>query len=295
MTIRELKKLGKDKLVENNVDEADIKTGLLLQYALGMNKVELIINDKAGVKKDVEEKFWEYITDVIHGKPVQYITKRQEFMRLNFYVDDNVLIPQPDTEILVEEALERISELYNELDRTNIKILDLCTGSGAIAIAISQCLKDRVKNNEINLEIYASDISQKAIEIAKKNAKDNNSIINFILSNMFENIKEDNFDIIVSNPPYIETETILGLSQEVQREPHIALDGGEDGLNFYRIIAKEAYQHIKNNGLVLLEIGYNQKQKVIQLFKQCNKYVDIECIKDLNLNDRVVKCRVNKE
>ena len=295
MTIQELRKLGKDKLIENNIEEADIKTDLLLQYVLDKNKVELIINSKDEVKKDVEERLFGYITDVIHGKPVQYITNKQEFMNLNFYVDENVLIPQPDTEILVEETVKIIYEYSNKLNKSKIKLLDLCTGSGAIAIAISQYFKDKVKNNEINLEIYASDISTKAVEVAKKNAENNNAAINFILSDMFENIKEDNFDIIVSNPPYIETETILSLSKEVQKEPHLALDGGKDGLDFYRIIANEAYQHIKNNGFVLLEIGYNQKEKVTSLLKQCNKYVDLECVKDLNSKDRVIKGRVDNQ
>ena len=154
-------------------------------------------------------------------------------MKLNFYVDKNVLIPQPDTEILVEEALIKVQEIENKQKETrskseSIKILDLCTGTGAIGISLYKYGK--------NVEIYASDISKKAIEIARRNAIANNANIEFILSDMFEQISMCDFDIIVSNPPYIKTDVIKKLSKEVQNEPHIALDGGNDGLNFYKII-----------------------------------------------------------
>ena len=165
-----------------------------------------------------------YIDELIQGKPLQYITHYQEFMKLDFYVDENVLIPQPDTEILVEEVLNKIKEIKQQKRKNSgcIKILDLCTGSGAIAISI--------KKYEQDVEMYASDISKKALDIAKQNAIENDVNIEFIQSDMFNNLKSDTkfknkFDIIVSNPPYIESSEISKLPIEVINEPHIALDG----------------------------------------------------------------------
>lgn len=280
MNIQELRKKGRDKLINANVYEANIKADILLQYVLGMTKTELISNSLKEVTNGEEKRYIEYLEQIVKGKPIQYITNIQEFMKLNFYVDENVLIPQPDTEILVEETLKKINE--------KSKTLDLCTGSGAIAISIDHYAKSKTK-----LEIFASDISKEAIKIAKKNAEYNKANIKFILSNMFENIKEKDFDILVSNPPYIEKNIIPTLSKEVQSEPQIALDGGEDGLDFYRIIAKEGYKYVKSGGYILVEIGYNQKENVINIFKKYEKkYIAIKCIKDLNRQDRVIEVKV---
>ena len=280
MNIQELRKKGRDKLINANVYEANIKADILLQYVLGMTKTELISNSLKEVTDSEEKGYIEYLEQIVKGKPIQYITNIQEFMKLNFYVDENVLIPQPDTEILVEETLKKINE--------KSKTLDLCTGSGAIAISIDHYAKSKNK-----LEIFASDISKEAIKIAKKNAEYNKANIKFILSNMFENIKEKDFDILVSNPPYIEKNIIPTLSKEVQSEPQIALDGGEDGLDFYRIIAKEGYKYVKSGGYILVEIGYNQKENVINIFKKYEKkYMAIKCIKDLNRQDRVIEVKV---
>ena len=171
-----------------------------------------------------------------------------------------------------------------------VKIWDLCTGSGAIAISLEKYLNLEKYLENSNIEIYASDISEKALKIAEKNAKiiNQDTNIKFVLSDMFKNIPQKDFDIIVSNPPYIETDTITTLSKEVQNEPLIALDGGNDGLEFYRIIASNGYKYLKNNGTILMEIGYNQKEKVTNIFKESGKYKSIECIKDLSNNDRVI-------
>lgn len=293
MTIQELRKIGREELKKNNIDEIDAKVDMLLQYILKINKIDLLINCEKNVDKDSENKFVQHINEIIKGEPIQYITNEQEFMQLKFYVDENVLIPQQDTEILVEEAIKKIYQIY-EKSKKKIKILDLCTGSGAIAIALEHHIKNTSTFGKTDLEIWGSDISKEALAIAKKNAIINKAKINYILSDMFKNIKENDFDIIVSNPPYIETDTILTLSKEVQSEPHLALDGGKDGLDFYKIIANEAYKYINDNGYVLVEIGYNQKKDVIQLFKQYNKYVDIECVKDLSMNDRVIEAIIKK-
>lgn len=286
LNLLELRSNGRKKLIENNIEDAIIKADILIQFVLNMDKMQLIINQEDEVSKENENIYLTYIEQVIRGKPVQYITNEQEFMNLKFYVDENVLIPQPDTEILVEEAIKTIDEIRPE---KNIKVLDLCTGSGAIAIAIKKYAEDAKKQ----IEVYASDISEEAIKIAEKNAKRNDVHINFILSDMFQKMEEKDFDIILSNPPYIETQTISSLSKEVQYEPHMALDGGEDGLEFYRVIAENAHEYLNENGSILLEIGYNQKKKVMQIFEEAKKYSNIRCIKDLSDNDRVIKIDIN--
>lgn len=283
MNQNELLFLGKNELEKEKVEDAYIKAKKLLSYILNQSKEELIINSLKEVTIEDEKKYKSILEEIINGKPIQYITKSQEFMGLNFYVDEDVLIPQPDTEVLVEETIKIIKEKYAN---KNVKILDLCTGSGAIAISIAKQI-----DNNLNAEIYAIDVSKEALNIAQKNAKNNNVKINFIESNMFEKIENIKFDIIVSNPPYIETESIKTLSKEVQNEPIIALNGGKDGLDFYKIINKEAINYLEKEGYILLEIGYNQRENVTQIFE--GKYKNITCIKDLAGNDRVIKMMKN--
>ena len=200
-------------------------------------------------------------------------------MKLDFYVDENVLIPRADTEILVEEVIDKCTK---DGER-EYKILDLCTGSGIVGISLAKYIK--------KCEVVCADISKKALEIAKKNAKSNNADnTKFIYSNMFSNIK-DKFDIIVSNPPYIKRKVIEKLEKEVQNEPYIALDGGIDGLDFYKLIACEAYKYLNDTGEVFLEIGYDQKEEVINLLENSGKFSNIYSKKDLYGNDRVVVAR----
>lgn len=204
-------------------------------------------------------------------------------MGFKFYVDENVLIPQPDTETLVERAIEIVKDAQPITE--NIDVLDMCTGSGAIAVSIAKLCK--------NIKICALDISDEALEIAKKNAFENEANVEFFKSDMFENIsKNAKFDLIVSNPPYIKETVINTLSKDVQNEPHIALSGGIDGLDFYRIIANNAYKYLKYQGKVLVEIGYDQEESVENLFEQTHQYDKIRCIKDLSGNDRVIEISI---
>lgn len=200
-------------------------------------------------------------------------------MWLSFFVDENVLIPQPDTEILVEEAIKYANQI-----KENVEILDMCTGSGCIGVALAK----HVKNAKVTLV----DISTKALEVAKKNAKENEvkEKVNFIQSDMFENIKSK-FDVIVSNPPYIKTKVINELDLQVQNEPHLALDGGENGLKFYEILINEAPKYLKENGKIFLEIGYDQKKEVEELARNSKFYKEIETVKDLANNDRVIELK----
>lgn len=281
MNINELLIYVRKYLLDSNIEDVPLKVRLLLEHILNMNKYELVINHTQEIDELKINEYKNGLEKIKNNMPIQYITNHQEFMKLNFYVDENVLIPQPDTEILVEQV---ITYCNNNSLTTPIKILDLCTGSGAIAISLAKYID--------NCEIYASDISSKAIQIAKLNAEKNliHKKITFIESNMFENINIKDFDIIVSNPPYIESSTISTLSPEVQKEPILALDGGIDGLDFYRIIINNSFQYLKNNGKLFLEIGYNQKDKLFELIEHLNNYSKPYCVKDLNNNDRVIVC-----
>ena len=278
MNIEEILKKEINNLKQNNIENSTLKAKILLANILKVKKEYLLIHSEEQVKQEDKIKYENCIKELIKGKPLQYITNKQEFMGLNFYVDENVLIPQPDTEILVEKAIE-----IAETTQKN-KILDMCTGSGCIAISLAKKIN--------NAQITAVDISNSALNVANKNAINNNveNKIKFINSDMFDNI-EEKFDIIVSNPPYIETETINKLEIEVQNEPHVALDGGIDGLKFYKIIANNAFKYLNENGYLLLEIGYNQQNSVTQLLQDIGKYKNIETIKDLGGNYRVVIAR----
>ena len=275
MKIEELLKLGIKEL--NNIDEASLKVKMLLANILGESKEYLIIHKNREISGNVEAEFLKYFERLKQGEPIQYIIGKTEFYGLEFTVNPSVLIPQPDTEILVEEVIDIYNKNYR-IKNTKISILDLCTGSGAIAICLEKNLN--------NVEVFASDVSKKALEVAKKNAIQNKTEINFIESNLFEKI-EEKFDIIVSNPPYIESEVLKTLSEEVKHEPVLALDGGEDGLDFYKKIAKEAKDYLKENGVLALEIGFNQKESVINLLEQ-EDYSGIYSKKDYGGNDRIV-------
>lgn len=274
MKIKEILQESIKQLKANEVEEPHAKARRLLAFTLEVPKEYLIINYDKEISKKQETIHKQYIKNLLEGEPIQYILGKQEFMGIEFAVNKDVLIPQPDTEILVEEVIKLLKQYKKP------KILDLCTGSGAIAISISEKVSEA--------QIYASDISEKALAIARIN--DRSKKIKFILSDLFNNI-EDKFDIIVSNPPYIKTHEIEKLSKEVQNEPILALDGGIDGLEFYRKIIGQASKYIKKNGYLCLEIGEEQKKQVKDIINNEKKYADIKEYKDLNKNDRVIICK----
>ena len=285
MNIKQILEYGIEVLKENNIDEAILKARIILSNILKQNKEYLMIHDLEEVDEKLIEVFKQDISKLCENIPIQYITNKQEFMGLEFYVDKRVLIPQPDTEILVEEVIDIVEK--NE----KVKILDLCTGSGAIGISI-------VKNIE-NCEITLSDISCDALNVVTQNynnivgancVRPRNNNIKIIQSDLFEKI-QDKFDIIVSNPPYIKSDVIKTLDKEVQNEPLLALDGGKDGLDIYRRIIEQAYKYLNKDGYLCLEIGYDQKEEVIRLIEETTKYKDIYSKKDLAGNDRIVVCK----
>lgn len=277
MTIKEALTEAINILKKSNIENPIQQAKIVLASLLQKSKEYILINENEILQKEVYNEFIAKIERLQKGIPLQYITNVQEFMGMDFYVDENVLIPQPDTEILVEEVLNLIEK------QEKLSLLDMCTGSGAIAVSIAK--------NTNNCKVYAVDISNTALEVAKKNAIKNevDEKIEFINSNMFEKLDiNKKFDIIVSNPPYIETDTIKQLEIQVQNEPKIALDGGVDGLDFYRNILANSKRYLKQNGTIAMEIGYNQRKAVTDLFE--TQYKNIYCKKDLAGNDRVIVC-----
>ena len=279
MTIKEALNQGVIMLKNENIESPKIKARMLLEYTLKKSREYLIIYDNKEITSQNRDLYIKNIKRLIQGEPLQYITGVQEFMKLKFLVNKNVLIPRQDTEILVEEVINIAKNIEKP------EILDLCTGSGAIAISIAKYIPEA--------RLTAVDISNEALEVAKKNARFNgeSSRIEFIQSDMFRKLKEKKFDIIVSNPPYIPSLDIKKLPKDVQKEPIIALDGGKSGTKFYEEIAKEGYKYLKQGGYICLEIGYDQRRSVKEIIDKEKIYKDTYCKKDLCENDRVIVTR----
>lgn len=280
MTISEAIKKGMIELKNGNIEEPKLKSRLLMQYVLKQTRQYVIVKDMEQLNKNKEIQYFKEIKKLRKGIPIEHITHQKEFMKLMFFVDKDVLIPRQDTEILVEEVIS----IAKKINAKNI--LDLCTGSGSIAVSLAKYLPQT--------EITAIDISNEALKIAKKNAISNNveNQITFISSDMFTNLNEEKFDIIVSNPPYIKTNVIEELDMQVKNEPYIALDGGKDGLEFYKKIINESYQYLKFNGYLCLEIGFDQKIDVMELIENTERFIGTYSKKDLFDNDRIVVTRL---
>jgi release factor glutamine methyltransferase len=281
MDINSLINIVTKKMRDSSISSPYSIARIIIADELNLKKEELILNENTELTEVQVNNIKEKANRICENIPLQYVINKQEFMKINFFVNENVLVPRQDTECLVEEALMLMQ------NKKELRVLDLCTGSGAVAISLAVYRKD--------CSVLASDISSKALEVAKINANKNNvENIELIESNMFQNINEK-FDIIISNPPYIEKEEIKKLSKEVQKEPIIALDGGIDGLDFYRIISENAYKYLNPNGVLCMEIGYNQKQKVTELLNKTGKYKNIYSKKDLGGNDRIIVAGINEE
>lgn len=211
------------------------------------------------------------------GEPVQYILKRGDFMGMRFYVDSRVLIPRQDTETLVEAVIIALH------GKRSPKVLDLCTGSGAIGISIGTLVPDA--------QVTLADISTGALEVAKKNAHDLSVEVNLRHGDLFKAVGKEKFDLIVSNPPYIRSSEMNELQTEVRFEPALALDGGLDGLDFYRRIAEEASAHLNAGGSIYFEVGVDEAQDVLNLLKTHLNCADCGVLKDLTGIERIVWAR----
>ena len=271
----------------------------ILEYVTKVDRNMIFLNKDTMLLRINQEIESDRLLDKYYNEkyPLQYITHKQYFYKEKYYVDENVLIPRQDTEVLVEKAIKYIE------NENLTKLIDLCTGSGAIGISI-------IKNiNVENASIELLDISKSALSIAKRNVTTNGVYEKVkvtesdLLTQKIEEIKtavkeiensdmEDlKVDMIISNPPYIKTDVIPTLQEEVKKEPHLALDGGKDGLSIYRRIVKEAKEVLKVNGLLILEIGYDQLDDIKQILNENKEYKIIEELKDYGGNDRGIICR----
>lgn len=272
MTYRGAMELGEKTL--NNAGIADAKTDawLLLAVVCKIDRTYYYMHIDEPIEEELLREYETVVRKRAERIPLQYITGEQEFMGILFSVNTNVLIPRQDTETLVEAALKRISP--------GMKVMDMCTGSGCILISI-------LKNSH-NVEGYGYDISKLALGVARENARRNDVLAVFEHSNLFEGVAEQDFDMIVCNPPYIPTDEIAGLMPEVANfEPIQALDGHEDGLFFYRKIVKTCGGYLKPDGLLLFEIGCDQAAAVSAMLEEAG-FSDIQIVQDLAHLDRVV-------
>lgn len=279
MTYREAMVLGENKLNNAGITDAKNDAWLLLAMACKIDHTYYYMHIDEEMQSEVWHEFDVLIKKRAERVPLQYITGEQEFMGLTFHVNSSVLIPRQDTETLVEEALKLV--------QPGMKILDMCTGSGCVLISI-------LKNSH-GVEGYGYDISKQAIIVAKENAKRNEVSAVFERSDLFEDVIEEPFDIIVSNPPYIRSEEIATLMPEVADfEPHEALDGKDDGLFFYRKMIAECRDYLKPQGYILFEIGYDQGEDVSAMLRTAG-FAEVRVVKDLAHNDRVVMGKLEEE
>lgn len=276
MTIKEIIIRYSKELEEiSPTPRLDVET--LLQKVLGVDRLYILLNLDKYLSEDEEKLFNKFIKERLNNRPIAYIVENREFMGLDFYVKEGVLIPRPDTEVLVEEVIELGK------DKGDINILDIGTGSGAITVSLAKYLE--------NAKVTSVDISDIALEIGKKNAQSNDvdGRITFIKSDLFTNIDKDmKFDIIVSNPPYIKREVIETLDKQVKDfEPYNALEGGIDGLDFYRAITTQGKNYLNKGGILAYEVGHDQSEDVSKLMEK-DGYTNIYTRKDLQQIDRVV-------
>ena len=320
MTVRELLTLGEKQLIESGISDAARDSKSLYCYLIGIPEGKLFMEYQYTIQDLLCEQYFDLVDRRAAGEPLQYIVGTQEFMGLTFKVDPRVLIPRMDTETLVENALSLIKTGKLAADATRLveareawSVLDLCTGSGAIGISIAKLAgevtssdespisrkarkNDAIKANAIaqNINVTLSDISEGALEVAGENAKLNGVAgkVKTMQGDLFapfrKIFRKQKFDMIVSNPPYIEKEVIPTLQKEIfLHEPMTALDGGADGLDFYRRIANEAPEYLEDGGVILLEIGDTQGEAVKGLLEN-GGFTNVTIIKDLAGRDRVV-------
>jgi release factor glutamine methyltransferase len=275
-----LLKTAKDCLKLAGLAGSRTDAEVLLSFVLQTKRSKLhFIKNQKLTEKQISQ-YREYILRRSKREPAAYITGFASFMDFEFKVDKNVLIPRPETELLVEEALKFAKQENKK------SALDLCAGCGCIAISL---LKLGVFEN-----ITASDISNEALKIAKENAARNNAFgIEFVESNMFDNIGNKKFDIIIANPPYVSDEEYSYLEPDIKYEPKLALTAQDEGLFFYREIADEAFNYLNSGGLICLELNANKSYEIKQIFSGDN-YKDIEILNDYSRLPRILKAKIDK-
>lgn len=299
LRLKDLLAMGENQLEQAKIPDYAHDARALMEFAFALDRSQMFMK----WSDDIDDIWCDKYLDIVHrralGEPLQYITGVQNFMGIDFMVNENVLIPRQDTERLVENArliiesktTKKTAEpdspyIYEAIPaRKNWKVLDLCCGSGAIGVSIAK-LCPNVK------KVLCSDISGEALAVAKQNAKAAgvDKKTDFAMGDMFEALgKRARFDMIISNPPYIETGIIPTLQREVREyEPMLALDGGQDGLDFYRTIIQNAPAYLDKKGILMLEIGYNQAEQISSMLEETQSFAKIEIVRDYGGNNRVV-------
>ncbi|MBQ7257696.1 MAG: peptide chain release factor N(5)-glutamine methyltransferase [Abditibacteriota bacterium] len=257
-----------------NIDWTEAQ--ILLSHVLNKEKLFLLTHGDYSLTESEEKGYIDCVEKRLEGVPIAYITHKREFYGRDFYINENVLIPRPETELIID-VVKSLS-LPN-----NSKVLDLCTGSGIIPITLMQEID--------NIEVIGADISLKALEVARINAQKYGNNIIFIESDMFEDVPKEKYKVITANPPYIPTHDSNSLDEDVKREPSLALYGGADGLYFYRIILGKGKEYLQEKGFMVLEIGYNQKDQIETL--ACENGYKVVFFKDLQGFDRVALLCLN--
>ena len=297
LPLKEIINIGARQLRDAGVADAEIDAKELLCYMQGFDRVGLMLHWQDIMQDNQCEAYFALVERRASRVPLQHITGRQEFMGLPFEVNSSVLIPRQDTETMVEDALELAAkgtlrgQEYTDRLKKGGDVLDLCCGSGAIGVSLAKL--------NSKLGVTCSDLSPDALKVAKGNAALNGCKgVKFVESDMFAAFKgklgNKKFDLIISNPPYIPPSVIEGLEPEVRdHEPVMALDGGEDGLDFYRRIAGEAADHLKKGGVLMMEIGHDQMAAVCGLLEESGCFCKITGLKDLAGRDRIVAAQLN--
>lgn len=277
MTIAEWLRHANEALKENGCPDPAVDARWIAEDMLHMNMSALRFEGQNSIPADTLAAMNDCLNRRLSGEPVQYILKKTDFMGMRFYVDNRVLIPRQDTETLVEAVVIALQ------GKKNPQVLDMCTGSGCIGLSIATLVP--------NAQVTLSDVSTGALEIARKNAHALNVQATLRHGDLFKSVEKEKFDLIVSNPPYIPSEEVAQLQREVQFEPELALDGGSDGLDFYRRIAAEAAAHLKAGASVYLEVGMGEAQDVLELLRAHIDSADSGILKDLCGIDRIVWIR----
>lgn len=298
LLVKEMLTMGEKQLMDSDIADATRDCKILYCYMMDIPFSKIILEYQEVLQDRLCDKYFELIDRRSKGEPVQYIMGSQEFMGLEFIVNENVLIPRQDTETLVEDALEIINTgtLRGEdmdVKRKEWDILDLCTGSGAIGVSLARIA------NKVN--VTCSDISEGAIKVAKENAQKHGvaKSVKFEQGDFFKpfskHFRKQKFDMIISNPPYIKSSVIPTLQKEVcEHEPFSALDGGESGLDFYEKIVSGVGSHLRKSGVLLLEIGHDQGEAVSGLLSRNGEFTSIRVLKDLANRDRIVFAKKSK-
>ena len=298
LLVKEMLTMGEKQLMDSDIADATRDCKILYCYMMDIPFSKIILEYQEVLQDRLCDKYFELIDRRSKGEPVQYIMGSQEFMGLEFIVNENVLIPRQDTETLVEDALEIINTgtLRGEdmdVKRKEWDILDLCTGSGAIGVSLARIA------NKVN--VTCSDISEGAIKVAKENAQKHGvaKSVKFEQGDLFKpfskHFRKQKFDMIISNPPYIKSSIIPTLQKEVcEHEPLSALDGGKSGLDFYERIVSGVGSHLRKSGVLLLEIGHDQGEAVSGLLSRNGEFTSIRVLKDLANRDRIVFAKKSK-